>query len=95
MESDPASTRASRLRQLQGYLAQDPANPHLLAQVCDAALAAGDQTAALQAVEAAEGLGLERAPWLHRRAHVAMARGDWNAASRTDMPRYFTSAAMS
>ncbi|MEJ5989615.1 tetratricopeptide repeat protein [Ramlibacter sp. PS3R-8] len=79
MEPTPAS-RANRLRQLQGYLAQDPANAHLLAEVCDAALSAGEHEAALQAIEAAEAHHLEPAAWLHRRAHVAMARCQWDEA---------------
>lgn len=75
-----ATARATRLRQLQGYLAQDPANAHLLAEVCDAALAAGEHDAALSAIEAAEAHRLEPAAWLHRRAHVAMARCQWDEA---------------
>lgn len=79
MESTTAS-RASRLQQLQGYLAQDPANAHLLADVCDAALALGDHEAALRTIETAEQRGLDPGPWLHRRAHVAMARCEWDDA---------------
>lgn len=75
-----AASRATRLRQLQGYLAQDPANAHLLAEVCDAALAAGEHDAALSAIEVAEAHQLEPAAWLHRRAHVAMARCEWDEA---------------
>ena len=80
MEPNPVTARAARLRQLQGFLAQDPGNAHLLADVCEAALAAGDHAAALGAVESAENRRLDAAPWLHRRAHVAMARGDWDDA---------------
>jgi Tfp pilus assembly protein PilF len=74
------SDRAARLLQLQGYLARDPANAHLLADVFDAALSAGDLEAASRAVEAAERAGLDAAAWLHRRAHVAMAGGLWEEA---------------
>ncbi|MCD6079390.1 MAG: Tetratricopeptide 2 repeat protein, partial [Ramlibacter sp.] len=75
-----AAPRDVRLRQLQGYLAQDPSNPHLLAEVCDAALAAGDHDTALRAIESAEHHKLEPGAWLHRRAHVAMARCQWEEA---------------
>ena len=78
---DPnAASRANRLRQLQGYLAQDPANVHLLAEVCDAALAAGEHDVALRTIEAAEANASEPAGWLHRRAHVAMAKREWGEA---------------
>jgi tetratricopeptide (TPR) repeat protein len=78
---DPiAASRVIRLRQLQGYLAQDPANGHLLAEVCDAALAAGEHDVALRTIETAESHQLEPASWLHRRAHVAMARCEWAEA---------------
>jgi Flp pilus assembly protein TadD len=73
-------SRASRLRQLQGYLAQDPVNAHLLAEVCEAALAAGDHEAALRTIETAEQHQLDPGPWLQRRAHVAMARCEWQEA---------------
>jgi Flp pilus assembly protein TadD len=79
MDSTTAS-RAGRLAQLQGYLAQDPHNAHLLADVCDAALAAGDHEAALRVIETAQQLQLDSGPWLHRRAHVAMARCEWQDA---------------
>ncbi|MCE3271001.1 MAG: Tetratricopeptide 2 repeat protein [Ramlibacter sp.] len=75
-----AAARANRLRQLQGYLAQDPANAHLLAEVCEAALAAGEHDTALSAIEVAEAHRLEPAAWLHRRVHVAMARCEWDEA---------------
>ena len=78
---DPiTAARASRLRQLQGYLAQDPANPHLLADVCDAALAAGEHDVALQAIATAASHRMEPAAWQHRRAHVAIAQREWALA---------------
>lgn len=80
MATPNASPALARLRQLQGFLARDPANPHLLADVCDAALAAGERETALQAIEAAQLHKLDAPAWLHRRAHVAMCAGAWDDA---------------
>lgn len=76
-----------RLQRLEAYLAQDPRNPALLAAVCDAALAAGDTQRAAALAEQGRALagalhqrGPEAGAWALRRAHIAIAGGDWPAA---------------
>ena len=53
LQDSPAATRLSRL---EGFLAQDPANPHLLAETCETALAAGQLALAQRCIAAAERL---------------------------------------
>jgi len=77
MPTDPES--AQRLRRLQGYLAQDPANPQLLADTCDAAIAARELQAAARCMEAAESLRLDPVAWTWRRALAALLAGDAQA----------------
>ena len=74
MQPDPEA--AQRLRRLQGYLAQDPANPFLLSDTCDAALAAGDFAAAASCMDRAERLQLDPIAWTARRALGALCTGD-------------------
>ena len=70
----------SRLDQLEGYLREDPSNPHLLADACDAAMAAGEHARAAAHIERALALQLDRAAWGFRRAQLSMARHDWPQA---------------
>jgi Flp pilus assembly protein TadD len=65
-----------RLRRLEHYLAQDPANPYLLADTCDAALAAGEQDAALRCIAEAQRLQLDPVPWTYRRGLAALFAGE-------------------
>jgi tetratricopeptide (TPR) repeat protein len=74
--STAAASPAERLQRLAAYLEQDPANAALLADACEAAIACGQFTRAEGYIAAAERLGLEPAPWLFRRARMAIARRD-------------------
>lgn len=71
-----ASSAATRLQRLAGYLEQDPQNVVLLADACDAAIACGEHERADAYIDQAERLGLDPAQWLFRRARVAIARRD-------------------
>lgn len=66
-----AGTRAHRLA---GYVQQDPANAALLADACDAALAAGLHGLAEQHMAAAAALRLDPTHWMLRRAHMCIAQ---------------------
>lgn len=63
--------------QLEGYLSEDPANGALLADACDAAMAAGRLDRAAAHLRSAQALGLDDGRWLARAAHVAIAGGEW------------------
>ena len=69
-----SSSSAGRLQRLAAYLEQDPANAALLADACDAAIAGGWHEQAEGYIASAERLGLAPAPWLFRRARIALAR---------------------
>jgi tetratricopeptide (TPR) repeat protein len=79
MNSEP-SPAARRLQTLEKYLRQDPANPSLLADTFEAALAAGAHERAGDLVDAAERLGLDPAAWTFRRASACIARRDLEQA---------------
>jgi Flp pilus assembly protein TadD len=74
------SSAAERLSLLQSYLSQDPRNAALLADACDTAIEAGLHAQALLHLEAGEGLGVEPAAWVWRRARLAIARRELEAA---------------
>jgi tetratricopeptide (TPR) repeat protein len=76
MPAIPPADGIQRLRRLENYLAQDPANPYLLADTCDAAIAAGEQPLALRCIAEAERLQLDPVPWTYRRALAALFAGD-------------------
>lgn len=71
-----------RLARLEGYLLEDPANPALLADVCEAAISAGQHERALALVDRAERLDLNPAEWTFRRARLNIARRDLPEAER-------------
>lgn len=73
LQDSPAATRLSRL---EGFLAQDPANPHLLAETCETALAAGQLALAQRCIAAAERLQLDALPWGWRRALASLFAGE-------------------
>lgn len=77
--ASPAHTRATRL---SGYLREDPRNPGLLAEACDAALAAGLHALAGQHMDTAEALGLDPAAWTFRRARSCIAQRKLEDAER-------------
>lgn len=72
----PESPAAERLARLERFLAQDPGNPHLLAETWEAALAAGERAAAQRCIATAERLQLDAVPWAWRRALAALFAGD-------------------
>jgi len=65
-----------RLDLLEKYLREDPANPNLLADACEAAIAAGQHERALTHIQAAQALALDPAAWTFRRARVCIAQRD-------------------
>jgi hypothetical protein len=67
-------TAAARLARLESYLLEDPQNPALRADACDAAIEGGLHARALQHLEAGERLAPDPAPWLWRRARLAIAQ---------------------
>lgn len=76
----PPSSATIRLQRLESYLQQDPANPALLADACDAAVTAGQHDRALAHIATAERLGLDPAEWTFRRARVRIAQKDLDQA---------------
>lgn len=70
----------NRLARLEGYLQQDPANPRLLADASEAALACGRHAEADSWLAAAQQLEPESVEWPFRRAHVCIARRDLSSA---------------
>jgi tetratricopeptide (TPR) repeat protein len=76
------SPAAARLERLAGWLEQDPANASLLAEACDAAIACGRHEQAEAYIASAEPLAPDPAPWLFRRARIAIARRELAAAER-------------
>ncbi|MGJ7574291.1 tetratricopeptide repeat protein [Variovorax sp. RB2P76] len=77
---NPSVDPALRLERLQGYLAGDPDNAAMRADVFHLAL----QLASLEVAQAQTTWALHRAPddrsWRHRQALLAMARGHWPEA---------------
>jgi Flp pilus assembly protein TadD len=74
------SDALARLQRLESYLREDPRNGALLADACDAALAAGQHESALAHVREAQRLGLDPVAWTFRQARVCLARRDLDAA---------------
>ncbi|MBL0392083.1 tetratricopeptide repeat protein [Ramlibacter monticola] len=81
MTATPSSSAAIRLERLAGYLAQDPSNPALLAEACEAAIGCGEHARAEGYIARAERLDLDAAPWLFRRARIAIARRELRQAA--------------
>lgn len=75
-----ATVAATRLERLRDYLEEDPANPALLAEAFDTALACGRHDAAQAHLGAAAEAGLDGGPWELRRAHLCIAKGDLDDA---------------
>jgi Flp pilus assembly protein TadD len=74
MEHTATAEAIERLRRFAAYVEEDPANPDLLAEAWEAAMAAGDHAMAqrfAQAGERCDGHGA----WLQRQAHSALAAG--------------------
>jgi len=65
---------ATRLGQLQAWLAEDPENPVLLADACDTAIAAGAHEDAQVHLATANRLRLDAADWGFRQARLCIAR---------------------
>ena len=80
--NQPASLAHTRAVRLSGYLREDPHNPALLADACDAALAAGLHTLARQHMDTAAALGLDPAAWTFRRARSCIAQRQLEDAER-------------
>lgn len=78
---DGGTAPASRLARLEGWLAEDPGNAALLAEACEAALAAGRHDRALACVQSAQALGADDAAWTVRHAHVRLARRELGTAA--------------
>lgn len=74
------SPAATRLQRLESYLRQDPANPALLAEACEAAMTAGQHERALAHIATAEALALDPVGWTFRRASVCIAQKDLDQA---------------
>lgn len=72
--SSASSKTVTRLERLEKYLLQDPQNPALLADACEAAIAEGHHDRAVAHLERAEALGLDRNEWDFRRARLCIAR---------------------
>jgi hypothetical protein len=83
--NQPASSAPSAssgvAERLAGYLRQDPHNPALLADACDAALAAGLHALAAQHMATAAALALEPAAWSMRRARMCIAQRQLDEAA--------------
>jgi tetratricopeptide (TPR) repeat protein len=78
----PASSAAhDRLARLDRYLQEDPANPELLADAFETALACAQQDRALEYVEMAERRALDPTGWMFRRARLCIARKDLDHAA--------------
>jgi tetratricopeptide (TPR) repeat protein len=71
-----ATEAAQRLERLRQYLDEDPANPMLLADAFEMALACGRFDMAQVHLAAATQAGLDRGEWDLRRAHLCIATGD-------------------
>lgn len=82
MNSSSPSPAAQRLERLAAWLRDDPANPALLADACETAIACGAHDRALAYIESAERLALDRAEWGFRRARLAIARRDLDEAAQ-------------
>ena len=75
-----SSKTVSRLERLEKYLLQDPQNPALLADACEAAIASGRHDRARAHLDRAEALGLDRNEWDFRRARLCIAARELDQA---------------
>ncbi|TFY97072.1 tetratricopeptide repeat protein [Ramlibacter humi] len=82
MNPNPSSAAATRLQRLAAYLKEDPANPALLADACEAAIACGEHQRAREYIQSAERLSLDPAEWTFRRARLAIAQRELPEAAR-------------
>lgn len=80
--NQPATSAATRAERLAAYLREDPHNPELLADACDAALAAGLHALAGRHMASAEALGLDPAAWTFRQARACIAQRRLEEAER-------------
>lgn len=78
--TDAVTRNGARLAQLERYLAEDPVNSALLADVFDEAIAAGRFDRATTHLQAAQEQGLENPGWISRAARLAIATGAWTHA---------------
>ena len=76
MNMPSPSAAATRSELLEKYLREDPANPNLLADACEAAITAGQYERALAHMQAAEALALDPPAWTFRRARMCIAQRD-------------------
>ena len=74
MNTPAPSPAAARLQRLCGYLEQDPTNPLLLADACEAAISCGQHEQAEGYIATAQQLALDRGEWTFRRARLCIAR---------------------
>lgn len=74
------SIYSARLQRLRAYLARDPDNWNLRADLFDAALAAGDRTLAREQLDAAERLRPGDPAWRHRGATLLLAEHEYQEA---------------
>jgi tetratricopeptide (TPR) repeat protein len=74
--SDP-----DRVARLRSYLVQDPDNLHLLGEIADAALSAGEPANARAAIERARALAPDDASFRFRASSLALAEGRWDEAA--------------
>lgn len=77
---NPSEDPALRLERLQGYLAGDPDNAAMRADVFDLALRLASLDVAQAQTTWASRLAPDDRGWRHRRALLAMARGHWSEA---------------
>lgn len=77
---DPTPVASQRLKRLQAYLLEDPANGELLAELYELALQEGAHGCAGACIASARKLNLSPLQWTHRAAYLAMAQGQWPRA---------------
>jgi tetratricopeptide (TPR) repeat protein len=73
-------TPAQRLQRLTDYVAEDPANAHLLAEAFDTAIACGRHEVADGFLAAARGLAVQGGEWTFRQARLCIARRELGQA---------------
>jgi Flp pilus assembly protein TadD len=81
MPASSTATPARRLERLHRYLQEDPANPALLADAFETALACGEQAQAGAYLDQARAQGLHGDHWTSRRARLCIACKDLRGAS--------------
>lgn len=73
----PPIVPTQRLERLLAFLREDPANPRLLAEAWDEAMASGDLACAASVVRSGLALGVDADGWAQREARLAIAQADW------------------